>query len=154
MEGIYWACSPAGSSVCLDNGTLQAVGLDLTSGHVRWVQAEGSTEPLAVDPTTGVAVEDTGLALSLTDGKQLWSLPVAGGAGYWVAPAAHAGFVAFDPLHDTLAVVSTTGHTLATAAVPPPANPTLDVRSHLAVNGGFVAVVTESQRLYMFTLKA
>ncbi len=60
-------------------------------------------------------------------------------------------FIAFDPLHGHLLAVSASGRTLATATLP--SNQGLDQVSHLAVGGGYVAVVTGAQELDVFTLK-
>lgn len=151
MEGVVWQCTSSNPGACTDNGTLNAVGLDLSSGAVRWVQPQGTTQPLAVGSASALAVEDSGLELSLTDGKSAWALPGSGGAYYWVAPAEHRTFIAFDPLHGHLLAVSASGRTLATATLP--SNQGLDQVSHLAVGGGYVAVVTGAQELDVFTLK-
>ena len=150
MEAVFWPCTSSNPGECTDNGTLQAVGLNLSSGRVGWVQAEGTTQRLAVASGSAVAVEDSGREMSLTDGKSAWALPVTGGASYWVAPAEHGTFIAFDPLHGHLVVLSSSGRTLATATLP--MNNGLVDTSHLAVGGGYVAVVTESQ-LDVFTLR-
>ena len=156
MEGYHWPCARTTPSSCRDDGALRAIGLDTASGHVAWVQPQGTN--LAVVSAAGgtpAAMEaGNGVALSLADGRILWSLPLASMRYYSsVAPGPNASFLAFAPLVGRLLEVDAAdGRTVASAAVPPPPNRGLDPRPHLAADGRYAAVTTDGAELEVFAL--
>ncbi len=82
----------------------------------------------------GAAIEDTSLALSLTNGKPAWTLPDSSAGVEWVAAAGRGTWAAYNPFAGQLAVLSAASRPVATTRLTPHSG--LVVSPHLAVGDG------------------
>ncbi len=149
MEGVIITCP-----TCVQDGTVQAVGLASATGRVLWTQSSGSDLPLAVAAGVPVAVGQ-GVAISLSDGRVLWQWQQQSDHFYTSLQLVQGRLLAYDPGHGTLLLVDPrTGRIIARQSVPYAAGlaGVVTSRPQMAVGGGYVVVTTSDGHLAAFRL--
>jgi len=151
MEGVSITCP-----TCVQDGTVQAVGLAWATGRVLWTQSSGSDLPVVAAAGVPVAVEaGQGVAVSLSDGRVLWRLQQQSDRFYTSLQLAQGRLLAYDPGHGTLLLVDPrTGRIIARQSVPYAAGlaGVATSRPQMAVGGGYVVVTTSDGHLAAFRL--